>query len=118
MFAALMVFRMSTYSSDSNISGVRIEGGCPCSQFFNRRVGANRRGVHLGVIKVYLSEVVGHYLNTLCLVRNTKNKAVVSVEMFFYIYGRFGMSPKVKKYFLRLFILNPVKCNRRGGGCE
>ena len=27
--------------------------------------GANRRGVHLGVIERYLNNVVGHYLNTL-----------------------------------------------------
>ena len=52
------------------------------TQMFNGRGGANRRGVHLGVIEHYLSKVVGHYLNTLFLVRNTKHTGIISVVMY------------------------------------
>ena len=60
---------------------MRIEGGVPAHKFSIKGEGANRRGVHLGVIEHYLSKVVGHYLNTLFLVCNTKHKGIISVVM-------------------------------------
>ena len=67
--------------------------------------------VHLGVIKVNLSEAVEHYLNTLFLVCNTKDKGIISVVMYltFNLLTRFGMSPKKNFFFL---ILIPVKSIR------
>ena len=38
--------------------------------------------MHLGAITFYLSEVVGHYLNTLYLIRNTTNKGTITVVMY------------------------------------
>ena len=64
----IMVIILGGYSSDSNRRGVGIEGGgCPYSPFFNRRRVLIKAGVHLDVIEVYSSEVVGHYLKTLFL---------------------------------------------------
>ena len=57
--------------------GLRIEGGVPTHHFSIERAANRRGGVHLGVIKVYLSEVVGHYLKTLFLVCNTQNNGII-----------------------------------------
>ena len=57
-------------------------------------------GVHLGVIEHYSSKVVGHYLNILFLVRNTKHTGIISVVM--YLTFIVGLQMK-KDNLLRLF---------------